>query len=136
MADIKIEAKKQKGPKYDVNTVTVTGRVESSNIGKTKSQSACCSYIVQVKSSKFMKEGDDGKNVIFVRVNVFDELAKRAIESNVRRGVYVLVCGELMERKMRDGKFFIEIRAKNFIWVSPDISEYEDQELVLGKKGV
>lgn len=135
MAEIKAEVKKQKGPKYDVNTVTITGRVESSNIGETRSKSACCSYIVQVKSSKFMKEGDDGKNVIFVRVNIFDELAKRAIESNVRRGVYVVVSGELMERKMRDGKFFIEIRAKNFIWVSPDILEYEDRELVLGKKG-
>lgn len=93
-----------------VNCVTVSGNVGSINQGKTGDGVSAYSVLLAVESGK--------SNIVWVRVNVYSDLAKKCMDK-IETGDYILVEGELMERKRSfDDTMLIEIRARNVIFAS------------------
>lgn len=94
---------------FDINVVTLSGRINSVSFGETKKDVPACSFTVRSMAPK-------ASQPVLVRVNLYGEYAKRCI-GNLKRGVYVLVKGELMSRKKADGDIvFIDVRASDVIW--------------------
>ncbi|MBF0554013.1 MAG: single-stranded DNA-binding protein [Nitrospirae bacterium] len=94
---------------YDINTVTVSGRINSVNFGETRKDVPACSFTIRTMAPK-------SSQPVLVRINLYGEYAKRCI-GNLKRGVYVLVKGELMARRKSDGDIvFIDVRASDVIW--------------------
>jgi len=102
-----------------INQIVISGRVVSTLFGETSSEIPACSFVVKVNSSS-------GQSV-FVRVNVYNKFAERCV-TNVKKGLYVIVAGELMQRKINDKDIVvIEIRAKNIIFVNEDLVKIKDE---------
>lgn len=92
----------------NINFVVLSGNVGSVNIGKTGVGVAAFSMLLAVD-----QRNDE---TLWVRINVYGNLAKKC-EDKINKGDYVVVTGELMDRKKsQDETTFLEIRARGVIF--------------------
>jgi len=93
-----------------INVVTVSGNVGTMYASKTGTGVTAYSMLIAVDSKK--------GTPVWVRVNVFGGLARKC-NDKIEKGDYVLVSGELMERKVStDDITLLEIRAKEIVFGS------------------
>ena len=95
-----------------LNRVTLTGHVQDKiNYGATGDQSPACSFTV-VSS----RTGQGRQTVTaFVKVNVYGEGLVGVCRARLRKGVYILIEGELMNRDGVHGNL-TEVRARELIF--------------------
>ena len=93
-----------------LNMNVLSGNVGSVKISKTSTDVTAFSMLVAID----IKNGE----TLWIRVNVYGSLGKKCAD-NIDKGDFVVVVGELMERKKSDNQVtFIEIRAKEVIFGS------------------
>jgi hypothetical protein len=99
--------------------VVISGRVNSVNSGETRKDVPACSFTIRSLAPK-------SSQPVLVRVNIYGEYAKRCV-SSLRRGVYVIVRGELMSRRKSVGDIvFVDIRCADIVWCDENLAKVLD----------
>ncbi|HLG36939.1 MAG TPA: single-stranded DNA-binding protein [Nitrososphaera sp.] len=104
-----------------INQVWVSGNVGAKIVsGVTRDNDPACSFSVAVD--------DRNRGVTWVRVNAYGGTASYCLE-RLRKGCYVSVVGELMNR---DGKYgeLIEVRGKDIVFIDSLPRESKEIESV------
>ena len=89
--------------------VAFAGNVKGSpNFGTTGNGDRCCSFEL---GSSFL--GKSSRKTTWVRINAYGDLVDR-IEARIQKGSYVVVDGQLVNRRGRSGEL-VEIRARDVV---------------------
>lgn len=107
-----------------INVVCLGGNVATPVVfGTTADGHACCGFSIIVE-----RERADTRELLttVIRVNVFVAALVQVCRQHVRKGVYVTVQGELMNRVV-DGTNLLEVRAREVIVMTRFSGETADQ---------
>lgn len=96
-----------------INRVTISGNVcGDANYGQLRDGTRCCSFSI---ASDRHTRGD--VITAFVRVNVYIDVLTDLIRQKLRKGDYVIVDGELMNRN-GTAEELTEVRAREIVFVT------------------
>lgn len=91
------------------NFVVIAGNVGGIKVSETTAK---------VPAVSFWVASDKGSTTTFVRVSAYGELAKICAEGKLEKGGFVVVIGELFNRKTSEGKITTEVKAHKILFLS------------------
>lgn len=92
-----------------VNNITMSGNVGEIVYGATGAGTQACSFMLASERIK--------KEPVWVRINVFGPLVQ-ICKTKLSRGGYVIIKGELMNRKaLHDDDRMVEVRCEDIVFV-------------------